>query len=226
MAKRNRAQELKRHGVLKEGFRIPEAVKVPVTDEDRRLFGGLALWSHAYVNFVYEHAGHDGRQQPKRLTEPVWWRLHGDDERISISAGARDLPYAGYVNEHTHQEYRRQREQGVGLHISTVVTSTGATRPTNEDLYLDLDADGVVASGRYHWYAAENQMRPAPDAEFNDVDSAHVMTVSGRAAYLLGRYRDLILESPSGMRIDGTWSNSENLPPIPPELIPIPEFRN
>ncbi len=224
MARRNRTQELKKYGALQDGYKAPEALKVPVTDEDRRLFGGLAMWSLAYVNFVYQHGGHDNKPQPKRFSEPVYWR-YGWEQGMSVSAGERSLVYPHSADTAAFEEYRRQIRQGIRLEINTEDRVNASHRNTHESLRLDIDADGVVLGGRYYWMADDDKVRPAPDADFTDIDSAHEKTVSGRAAHLLGRFRDLVLEAPSDLRIDGLWG-LRSLPPIPSELVPIPEFLN
>lgn len=224
MAKRNRAQELKKHGALQDGYKAPEAIRVPVTEEDRRLLGGLAMWSLAYVNFVYLHGGHDNKPQPKRFSEPVYWR-HGWEQSITVSAGERSLMYPRGTDNEAFEEYRRQIRQGVRLEINTYDRVGALYRNTHESLRLDIDADGIVRGGRYYWMADADKVRPAPDADFADIDSAHEKTVSGRAAHLLGRFRNLVLEAPEDLRIDGLWGY-RGLPAIPPELIPIPEFMN
>jgi hypothetical protein len=71
--------------------------------------------------------------------------------------------------------------------------------------------------------AEEGQERPAPDASFESLETAHIATVSKRAADLLGRFRSLVLQPPDTLSIDGTWGRDVTVRP-PAELIAIPHY--
>lgn len=228
MAKRNRVQELKRHGELQGVSQAHEQAKAVVTDADRRWLGGITLWSHAYVNYVYAHCGHRGEPQPKELTESLLWehvRSGGSrlEHPLRVRANAISVPLPVDISSDARNEYYRQLRLGVHLYVSRR-TLHGQVE-IDESLDLDIDADGAIVGGSYRWQGDEAvERRQAPNAGFSSLDSAHEATVSGCAAYLLGHFRELVLQPPVDMRIQGMHGRDLPVAP-PPELIPIPNFQ-
>lgn len=227
MAKRNRHREIQKYGSL-QGVRSPiEAMRAEVNEADRALFGRLVLWTHNYVNGVYEHAGHDGKPQEKRFTEQLLWSQivsEGRYERFPLMLSSSSRPGVLMRNKdyRTFGEYRRQLALGNSIRIETEGYPENASRCSSETLYFETNADGVLEKGRYIWIADADQERPAPDAEFMSLDEAHEATVSGRAALLLWKFRNLVIHSPEQLNLYGAWGNQAQVSP-PEELVPIPE---
>jgi len=231
MPKRNRAQELTRHGILQEGYRMPEAVKVPVTDADKQGLGALTLWAQKYVNHIYSIGGHLGQPMEKRFTEPLYWRHvvgdaakgHGLTYPLTVTARQRLRLQSGTDG---HDERCRQIALGLNLGVGATSYYLPSNSLVMEDVELDIDADGTIVGGVYRWLDFDDVgERPAPNANFTSLDAAHEMTVSGRAAVLLGRFRDLVIDPATTLdRIYGTHRNDVTIAP-PEHLAAIPEFR-
>jgi len=227
MPKRNRAKEIKKHGALVERPPAPEQKPAVVTSKDLVDLGGLTLWAHRYANYMYSIGGHGEEPQPKRYTEPIRWQQgeYGRHNRntISIAAGARgDLEFPGFTGD--MDEYRRQKKDGVMLNVDTQRTVSAETgRRVFENVELTIDAEGNIVGGKYRWAGDSPDWRPAPNAHFDSIHAAHKVTVSGRAAELIGRFRDLVLDPPEDTRLHGLWGFHESITP-PEEFLPIPHF--
>ncbi len=227
MAKRNRHREIQKFGSL-QGVRTPlETMRASVTEEHKMLFGGLVLWTHNYVNYVYEHAGHHGKPQEKRVTEPLYWRESVEVGRFIrfpltlVAAGRWSVVGRDYLEN--YEEYKRQTRLGNALKVELQEYPDNASRSTSETINIETNADGIIVKGRYDWIADAGQERLAPDADFSSLDEAHEATVTGRGAYLLWRFRNLVVRKPELLRLDGTWGMQAQIMP-PEELIPIPKI--
>jgi hypothetical protein len=228
MAKRNRHREILKHGSL-QGVRPSfEMMRAPVSDADKQLFGRLVLWTHKYVNHVYEHAGHDGKPQEKRVSEPLYWHHIHESPRIgriplTVSAAGRVSVALGMDYLQNYEEHARQRRLGNVILVELKDFPENASRNTFEAVRFETDADGMMAGGRYVWIGDTDQERPAPDADFSSVQEAHEATVTGRAAYLLWQFRNLVIHTPEQLRLRGAWGWDVQVSP-PAELVPIPEI--
>jgi hypothetical protein len=189
---------------LSEVFRVPKAPQEIIVDTQTAL-EGLSKWTWRYVQHVYATGGRNGGRWHMDSTDGVYWR-HG--------------PFPGpAVRFHAHTLARRDKRSGVILETSFERPSglTG-TRSIHENFNLLLEAGGTISGGTFLRIDPQETMRKP--VRFESLEEMHAFELDGLVMSALGRFRELALDSNSGMRIEGLPNQKAVV--APPELHVIP----